>query len=168
MRAVLRFFRDAYASLPASVWWLCAVAFVNRAGTMVVPFLTLWLTLERGFLIGDAGLLMGCFGLGSMFGAWVGGRATDRIGPWPVQVASLLGSGVLFVVLGDLRTATAIACALFVLGLVADAFRPANYSMLAANCPPALRGKAFALARLAVNLGWSIGPAVGGVLAQRS
>lgn len=168
MRALARFFRAAYSELPAQVWWLCAVALVNRAGTMVVPFLTLWLTIERSYTVVEAGWLVACFGLGSILGAWLGGLATDRVGPFGVQVASLAGSGALFVVLGRLHGTLELGATLALLGLVADAFRPANYAMVAANCAPQLRGRAFALLRLAVNLGWSIGPALGGLLAKLS
>lgn len=168
MRALLSLYREAWSSLPASIWWLCSVALVNRAGSMVVPFLTLWLTRNLGMDLATAGWLMACFGAGSMAGSYLGGRWTDRFGALPVQFASLAGSGVLFVLLGQLESAVAIGVVLALLGLFADAFRPANFAMLANNTPPELRNKAFALARLAVNLGWSIGPAVGGLLARHS
>ena len=168
MRALFRLYRDAYSHLPPAVWWLCSVAFVNRAGTMVLPFLTLWLTTQRGFEPKVAGLLVGVYGGGSLIGTYFGGWLTDRIGAKHVQTASLGGAGVLFMALGQADGLGELLGLLFALGFVADAFRPANLALLAAACPPQHRNKAFALMRLAVNLGWSIGPALGGLLARQS
>ncbi len=168
MRALFRLYRDAYAHMPPAVWWLCSVALVNRAGTMVVPFLTLWLTTQRGYDPRVAGLLVGVYGVGSLLGTYAGGWLTDRIGAKRVQTASLGGAGVLFVALGQADGLAALLPALFLLGVVADAFRPANLALLAVACRPEHRNKAFALMRLAINLGWSIGPTVGGFLAKKS
>ena len=71
-------FKNAYSGLSPSVWWLSFVMLVNRAGTMVLPFLTVYLTSRLGFTIGEAGLIMGFFGVGSIIGALVGGRLTDK------------------------------------------------------------------------------------------
>ena len=68
---------------------------VNRSGTMVLPFMTLYM-LQRGYTIGQAGIVMGLFGLGAVAGAYLGGKLTDRIGFYRVQLFTLLGGGVLF------------------------------------------------------------------------
>ncbi|MBN2001696.1 MFS transporter, partial [candidate division KSB1 bacterium] len=55
--------------------------------------------------------------------------------------------------------------ALLIVGIISDAFRPANCTAMAEVCPPDRRARGFALNRLAVNLGIAIGPAIGGFLA---
>ncbi len=159
-------YRDAYAGIPRQAWWLAAVLLVNRAGTMVLPFLALYLTGERGFSPRQAGLVLVAYGLGSMTGAWAGGAATDRVGPIRVQGASLLATGGLLLVLGRLESLPGIAAAAFLLAVAAEAYRPASSVAFVERVPPAVRPRAFALARLAVNAGMTIGPAAGGLLAR--
>jgi len=49
-----------------------------------------------------------------------------------------------------------------------EAFRPANSAAIAAYSNENNRTRCYSLNRLAINLGWAIGPAVGGILASRS
>jgi len=149
------------------VWGLAWVLFVNRAGTMVLPFLVLYLTETMGFRPSVAGLALSVYGAGACLGAWLGGWLTDRIGARPVMLASMFSSGVAFFILGQMESLTGILVAMLVLSVINESFRPANGATLAACCPRHLQKKAFALARLAVNAGMTIGPAVGGVLAVR-
>jgi predicted MFS family arabinose efflux permease len=165
MRAVARAYRDAFSGLPRDTWMLAAVALINRAGAMVVPFLALYLTKVRGFDAELTGLLLGIWGVGSMVGTTVGGWLTDRIGPQRVELAALIATGLSFWILGLLRSPVSIAASLFLTNACADAFRPANLSHLALTCDPPLRTKALALNRLAINVGVAIGPTVGGFLA---
>jgi predicted MFS family arabinose efflux permease len=71
---VFRIYRDAFAGLPAQVWWLSATIFVNRAGTMVLPFLALYLTRERGLDVADVGGFLALYGVGAIAGIALGGR----------------------------------------------------------------------------------------------
>jgi MFS family permease len=64
------------------------------------------------------------------------------------------------------RTPGAIVAATIMLAAATEAFRPASLSVLTDIAPPEQRKAAFAVNRLAINLGMSIGPAVGGYLAE--
>lgn len=140
--------------------------FVNRCGTMVIPFLTVYLTTARGFTLEQAGYVMAAFGTGSILGSYVGGRLADAFGSYYVQIFSLLLNGVMFIVLGQMQTLAQYAVCIFVVSSVGEAFRPANSVAIANYSTDANRIRCYALNRLAINLGWSIGPAVGGVLAS--
>lgn len=164
-QASAQLYKNAYSGIPRPVWWLALVMFVNRCGTMVIPFMTVYLT-TRGFSLAQAGYVMAAFGTGSIVGSYLGGKLTDRFGPHKVQVASLLANGVLFIVLGQMQTLTQYAVCIFVLSSVGEAFRPANSVAIANYSNDTNRIRCYALNRLAINLGWSIGPAVGGVLAS--
>ena len=102
-------YRAAYRDLPPEVWRLALVAFINRSGTMVVPFLTLWLTGERGYTTGQAGLFLTLYGVGALTGTWLGGWTSDRVAPRRIQIVSLALTGGLFVVLGISRGTAPIA-----------------------------------------------------------
>lgn len=162
----MRLYREAFAGLPREVWWLCGVTFVHRSGTMVLPFLTLYLTGPVGLAPEWGGVGLAVFGVGSLAGTWLGGTLTDRFGSTAVQAVSLAAAGVGFVVLGWLATPAALFAGLFLVALLVDAFRPANSVALAERVGSAERGRAFALRRLAINLGMTFGPVVGGFLAR--
>jgi predicted MFS family arabinose efflux permease len=160
-------YRSAFSGLAREVWILALAALVNRSGTMVLPFLSLYLTSQRGFTPEGAGQVLSLYGLGAIGGSWLGGWLSDRAGSVRVQVASLLGTGAGFVVLGQLRSRPAIAVALVALSIVSESFRPAMFTSVTRFSSPSLRARSLALVRLAVNLGMAVGPAVGGILAAR-
>lgn len=160
----LSLYKNAYTGLTPSSWWLSGVMLINRSGTMVLPFMTLYM-LQQGFSIGQAGIVMGMFGLGAVAGAWLGGKLTDRIGFYRVQIVTLIGGGFFFIVLGQMNTFPLICIFSFVLSMVNEAFRPANSTAIVAYSKPENRTRSYALNRLAVNLGWAVGNALGGILA---
>ncbi|HYH47838.1 MAG TPA: MFS transporter [Thermoanaerobaculia bacterium] len=167
LRNVLRAYRDAFSGHGPAVWRLAIATLVNRSGTMVLPFLILFFTEERGFTAGEAGRMLALYGVGGLLGAFLGGWLCDRMAPRRVMIASLVLTGAGFLVLGYLEARWALAVTIFLVSLVGEAFRPANAAALAAASTPENRGRSFALNRLAVNVGMSFGPAVGGLLAQR-
>jgi predicted MFS family arabinose efflux permease len=162
---LLGVYRGAFTGLPRGVWWLCLVGFINRSGTMVLPFLALWLTGERGLSAGGAGALLSLYGLGAAAGTMAGGWLSDRFDPYRIQIWSLALSGVGLIVLGRLERPVAIAAGIAAVAVLGEGFRPANSTALALMSRPGDRTRAFALRRLAVNLGITFGPAVGGFLA---
>lgn len=159
-------YRDAYSGLPRNAWLLSLVQFVNRSGSMVLFFLSLYLTRKMGFTLAQAGQAIGTFGFGALAGAYLGGLLCDRLGAATVQRLSLLLSGLNLIILGYLGTHALILAAVFLQGVFAEALLPGNATAMARECPPAIRSKGFALNRLAANLGVTIGPVLGGYLAM--
>ncbi|MDP4218385.1 MAG: MFS transporter, partial [Bacteroidota bacterium] len=166
MRAIA-LYRNAYSGLSKPTWLLSVVMLVNRSGTMVIPFMTIYLTQPAmGYSIGQAGVVMGMFGLGAVCGGFMGGRLTDQFGFHRVQWMTLTGGGVLFMVLGQMKSFPLICLCTFLLSLVNDAFRPANSTAIAHYSKEENRTRSYSLNRLAINLGWAVGGAIGGVLAS--
>ncbi len=163
----IRLYRNAYLGLPRAAWLLALIMLVNRSGTMVVLFLAVYLTKELHFGLAEAGSILSIFGLGALLGTYLGGRLTDRFGHFRVQFWSLLLGGLLFFGLLGLKTYAQLAVGIFLLSVVSEAFRPANSTSVAHYNPPEDLARAYALNRLAINLGFSIGPALGGYLALR-
>lgn len=158
--------RAPYQGLPRTVWMLALVIFVNRSGSMVLFFLTLYATEKLGLSMARAGTLVSTYGLGALFGSYLGGWLSDKWGTHRVQFWSLLGSGAGYIALGYMQTFLSLMIALFIVALVAETFRPANAAAVAEASPADLRARSYALNRLAVNLGIAVGPAVGGFLAR--
>ncbi|MDH3627718.1 MAG: MFS transporter [Acidobacteriota bacterium] len=165
---VRRLYREAYRGLPRELWLLAAATMIHRAGTMVLPFLSLYLTTQREFSIGVTGQIIGTYGLGSIIGSFVGGQLADRIGARRTMFLSLTISGVGYLILSQLDDLWAITIAVFFVSAVAEAFRPAVMACFARFAPEDATARSFALLRLAANIGVSIGPAVGGLIALYS
>lgn len=155
---------DSFKGLSPEVWWLALITLINRAGTMVIPFLTLYLKEDLSFTPENAGAVMTCFGLGSLSGAWIGGKLTDIFGYYRIMVMSLVLTGLLFISLQFFHGFWSVCAGVFVLMLVAEAFRPASYVALSAYSKVANRTRSITLIRLAINLGFSAGPALGGII----
>lgn len=169
LSGTIQTYRNAYAGLSRSTWLLSLIMLINRSGTMVVPFMTIYLTSpEMGYSIGEAGIVFGLFGAGAFLGAWCGGKLTDKIGFYPVQLITLAGGGILFMVLGQMKSYSLICLFTFLVSFVNEAFRPANSTAIAYYSRPENRTRSYALNRLAINLGWAVGSALGGVLAHIS
>ncbi len=168
IRSIATAYRSAYRGLPREQWLLFGIMIVNRAGGMVLPFFSLYLTQARGLPVSAAGRILALYGLGSIAGAYLGGWLSDRIGATRTQQASLLTGGIGFLWLSGLEDYHAIAAAVVVLGVCVEAFRPAAMSDMAERAPEGLQARSFALLRLAANIGVGIGPAVGGYLALHS
>lgn len=154
--------------LPRSLWVLAAVTLVNRAGTMVMPFLVLYLTRVRGVPGARAGLVLAFYGVGALLVAPVAGRLADRIGPERVMELSLVLGGVLAIALPYVQGFWPFCAAVFLWSMVAESFRPANLSAATGSVQPADRRAALSLLRLAINLGMSVGPAAAGFLVEVS
>ena len=165
IKSSIAVYRNAYLGLSDATWWLAFVMFVNRAGTMVLPFLTVYLRQEMHYSIAEAGWEVGFFGIGAILGNFIGGKLTDKIGFFHVQFWSLFLNGLLFIVLGQMRTFWQIGSCMFIIGIVGEAFRPANAAAVANYSQPENRTRSYSLNRIAINLGFAIGPAVGGLLA---
>ena len=154
--------------LPRDVWTICLASFVNRAGTMVLPFLALYATQERGLGPRQAGYVVTAFGLGSLITSPFAGRLADRIGALPILRVSLFASGALVFVLGAVKSFAGLIAVTFLWAMATDAFRPASFAAISHLVTPEKRKPAFTLYRLAINAGMSIGPAIGGLLAAHA
>ncbi len=154
--------------LPADVWIVAATTLVNRAGVMALPFLVLYLTEYLHVSPSLAGLAISTYGVGGMITAPLAGRVVDRLGSFAVMRASLALSGVVMLVFPLARSVWLLFVLTFLWSFVADATRPATMAALTSSASPERRKAAVAVNRLAVNLGMSIGPAIGGFLAQKS
>ncbi|WP_435133405.1 MDR family MFS transporter [Formosa sp. A9] len=164
MKKLFNQYINTFKGLSTEVWWLALITLINRAGTMVIPFLSLYLTKSLDFSLSDVGWIMSAFGAGSVVGSWLGGKLTDQIGYYKVMVFSLVASGFLFIGVQFLNTFVSIMLGVFLLLMVADMFRPAMFVALSAYSKPENKVRSVTLIRLAINLGFSAGPALGGLI----
>ncbi|WP_299669175.1 MFS transporter [uncultured Polaribacter sp.] len=164
MNRLFKNYINTFKGLSTEVWWLALITLINRAGTMVIPFLSLYLNKSLHFSLPDVGIIMSFFGIGSLVGTWLGGKLTDKIGYYKVMFVSLVFTGVFFVLLQYVTTFAGFCFGIFSVMLVADAFRPAMFVALSAYSKPENKTRSVTLIRLAINLGFSAGPAIGGLI----
>ncbi len=160
--------RSALARYPRPFWALVVGTFVNRTGLVVLPFLALFLTSQRGFGIAAATAAVSLYGAGAFTGGFVGGWLSDRVGRRPVLLLSLGGAAFPVAAIPFATTFSAVAALAFAFGLVAEMYRPAVSAAVADLLPEAERARGYALVYWAINLGSAVGPALGGLLASMS
>jgi MFS family permease len=150
--------------LPHDMWVLFFTSLINRSGTMVIPFLALYLTKKIGVSPAEAGTALLVYGAAAFLAAPITGKLSDKLGSLKIMKFALFGSGILFFAYSFILDYKWILVASFILAAVNESFRPANLSMITEIVTPSQRRMAFALNRLAINAGMSIGPVIGGFL----
>lgn len=160
-------YKTSFTGLTKETWLLSFIMLVNRSGTMVLPFMTLYLTgQEMHRSLGEAGFVMALFGAGSVVGAYFGGKFSDKIGFYKVQLLALFFGGLLFILLGQIKDYSLICVVTFFLSMINESFRPANSAAIACYSDKENRTRSYSLNRLAVNLGWAVGGSLGGLIAS--
>ncbi|MBN6052717.1 MFS transporter [Nonomuraea sp. RK-328] len=159
------FLRSAFGGLPRPFWALWGGTLVNRLGTMVMPFTGVYLTQERGLSVAAAGIVMAVFGAGSLVSQLAAGVLADRIGRRATLAGGMVATAGAMLWLGASSSLAMITAAMFVLGLVIDAYRPASNALVADLVSPTERPRAYGLLFWAINLGYAFGMTAGGRLA---
>lgn len=131
---------------------------------MVIPFLSLYLVGEKGFTLPQVGWIMTSYGLGSLLGNWMGGKLTDQIGFYKTIVISLFLGGLGFIGIQFIDSFGGLVIGLFVLMWAVDLYRPGIFVAADVYSSKENLTRSIGLIRLAINLGFSIGPVVGGML----
>lgn len=165
MSPAKRWVADTAGGLPRPFWHLWLATLVNRAGSFVIIVLAIYLTTVRGFDITYAGLVIGLWGAGGAIGVLLGGVAADRIGRKPTYLTAFYAASGMMLVLGFTTSQAGIAVAVFLLGMVGEAVRPAMSAMMVDIVPNRDRMRAFSLHYWAINLGFTVSAVLAGVLA---
>ena len=161
--------RPARARLDKRVWQMAFARAVNTMGlSLVMSFLGIYVVETRGY----PAWLYGVIALGANLGqsatnAWAG-ILSDRIGRKPLITTVLFVRAGFIALLG---TQLLLDAPLWTLGanmLVTSAlrgcFEPVAYALVADVVRDDQRVAAFGIQRMGTNVGWAVGPAVGGVL----
>ncbi|MEO5777445.1 MAG: MFS transporter [Flavobacterium sp.] len=164
LRTAFQRYINNFRGFSREIWILTVITYINRAGTMVLPFLSKYLKEDLHFSYSDVGSIIAFCGAGSMIGSWLGGKLSDKIGFYRIMIFSLLTTGILLFFLEFVTTFYGLCAAMFGIFIIADMFRPAMFVSLGVYAKPENRTRALTLVRLAVNLGFATGPALGGLI----
>ncbi|WP_399931079.1 MDR family MFS transporter [Streptomyces kanamyceticus] len=165
MLAVRRAVSQTVSGLPQEFWWLWTSTLTNRIGGFVVPFLALYLTVDRGFSAAYAGLVAALYGLGGIVGALLGGVLSDRIGRRKTMLVTQAGAATATATLGFVTAPVPISALVCVVGVTTNAARPVVQAMMADLVPAEDQGRAFSLNYWATNFGMSVSTALAGLMA---
>ncbi|HSB02247.1 MAG TPA: MFS transporter [Anaerolineales bacterium] len=152
--------------LPPAYWLIWTGTLINRLGGFVIPFLTLYLTVQRAIPISQAALMVSLFGAGSFLAQLSGGELTDRLGRRPVMLMSFFITPLFMILLGLVRDLALISISTFIVGFFTDLYRPAVGAAIADLVPPEARTRAYGYNYWAINLGAAVAPLLAGLMAR--
>ncbi|BCY15125.1 MFS transporter [Actinoplanes sp. L3-i22] len=158
--------QQAAGGLPRQFWFLWTGTLINRLGSFVVLFLSIYLTGERHFTQSQAGFVIGLYGVGGAIGTMTGGVLADRWGRRPTMLVAQFGASALMLTLGFAHTYPQILIVTGFLGLFAEGVRPAFSAMMVDLVPEHDRVRAFSLNYWAINLGFALAAIAAGFAAQ--
>ncbi len=167
LRSIIQLYKNSLTGLSREIWLLTFVTLINRSGTIVTLFLTIYVTDQLGYSKTQAGIAASCFGIGSLLGGFIGGYLTDRIGYYKVMFYSLLSVGFMFFILMYLRNFYFLCGGIIVTNMIGDTFRPASSASLGAYSTKENHTRSLSLYRLAINLGFALGAGAAGWIASR-
>src|SRR6476620_8811691 len=99
MKSIISLYKQSFSNLHRNAWILALAMFINRSGSMVLLFTSLYLTKDLHFSIAQAGVIMSFYGFGSVLGSYAGGWLTDRKNFFDIMLISLVGSGLILLLL---------------------------------------------------------------------
>jgi MFS family permease len=161
--------RQLAARYPRQFWLLFGGMLISASGgSMVWPFLTIYMRQRLDVSLTTVGLLLAINSGARLVTTFVAGPIVDRLGRKGVMVVSLLGSALVYAIMGWAGSLAAWALLMVGNGGLVPLYRVGSDAMVADLLPPDKRVGAYALLRTGNNAGIAIGPAVGGFLAATS
>jgi MFS family permease len=160
-------FQADLRALPRAYWVLVAGTFVNRFGSFVYPFLTLFLT-GRRFSRAEIGAVVAGYGGGALCAGLAGGWFADRFGRRHTIVAGTFANAACVFALYFAASTPALAALTLLAGLSSGFYQPASSALVADLVPAPLRLPAYSTMRMAANAGFAFGTAAGGFLVSHS
>ena len=169
MPGLRAYLRSLDPELPGAIWTLELGTFVNFFGSGIAfPYLAIYLHNVRGFGLGTAGLVLATNGLFAVAAGPTVGPLIDRVGGrltlGTSLVVSALGWGLMSLVSQPLQAFVLAAVA----GTGTGVFWPSVSVLLVGLTPVPKRHTAFAVQRVAINLGIGLGGLAGGLIATSS
>jgi len=161
--------RAVFDEYPRTFWTLVLITFIDRiGGSMLFPFFALYLTKKFDIGMTQVGVLFAAFSVSSFAGSMLGGALTDRFGRKGIIIFGLIASSLSTLAMGMVNTVAHFFVIAIFVGILSDTAGPAHQAMLADILPEKQRAQGFGIFRVAFNLSFVIGPAIGGLLAARS
>ena len=155
---------NPYRGLPKEIYVIFASRIINAMGCFVMPLLTLILTEKIGLSKEMSGVYISASGLIFMPAAMIGGKLTDIIGRKKVIIIFNFLSAALYIVCGFMNPSINMIYVLMLASMSMVIAGPAHDALIADLTTPENRDGAYALSYMGWNIGFAIGPIIGGLL----
>lgn len=170
---MLKRFSNYIYQFEKNLWILSFGWFVAALGFAVsIPFIAIYFHSNLGLSMSEIGIFFGVLAIiRSIFQA-LGGEMSDRVQRRQLLILSQMIRSVAFILLSlcifyDLGF-WMIAVMLSINSIFGAVFQPVANAMVSDILPSEKRLDGYAVTRAAGNLGWAVGPAIGGFLAHQS
>lgn len=152
------------------VWILFYGRIIQATGfSMALPFVALYLNGQLGVSMTEVGLVLLVSSAIGATGNIVGGEIADKFGRKRIMGLALSGRALMMVLIAAVIAFVSgyliIAVTITLSSFMGSMFEPASNAMVADIVPPNRRLDAYGLLRIGANLGWALGPMIGGLLA---
>jgi MFS family permease len=155
-------------SLPSAFWVVIAATLMNQIGNMAMVFLVLYLNQHMGFSLSQASFAFAAFSASMLITGLFSGNLIDRIGAVRIMPASLFLNGIVLLLFPLIHGYATLIFLCLAWGFAFGLYRPASQTFVSELSTTGMHKITFSVFRLVLNLGMSIGPAIGGYLATHS
>lgn len=163
-KRIVSVYISSFQGLSKEIWYLSFGMFINRAGTMVIPFMSLYLTSNYNYSLEDVAWVLSSFGLGSVVGSYIGGVLSDKKGFYPILLIGFISPGLFLIPLGYLTEIHMLCLGVFIIAVLSEFSKPAAFVAVFSYSSSQNRTRSISLLRLSIHLGLSLGPFLGGFL----
>lgn len=164
--SVLRNLLNPYRGMPREIYVIFVARIINAIGAFVMPLMTIILTQSIGLSKEMAGFYLSIAGIINLPASLLGGKIADSFGRKKVI---LFFNGIaiaLYVVAGGMQPSMEMVYVIILAGAAMTTAGPAHDSLIADLTTPANRNGAYALTYMGWNIGFAVGPVMGGLLYQ--
>lgn len=156
----------SFSGLSASCWNGITMNFVNTTLMGACYFLTIYFVNELNLSVTTAGIIMSCYGIGTIFGGYFGGNFSDKTSPHFVSIISLVLSAIGFFSLIVLTSPIMLGLTLFLIGVGCYGFITSNHLWILERTTESERLKALNILAVASNLGLGLSAMLIGLISN--
>ena len=154
---------------PRTFWTLTGTVFIDSlGGALLFPFFALYVTQKFGVGMIEVGVLFAILSGARIIGSFLSGALTDKIGRRLLMIYGLIFSAGSSLLMAFIEDMTIFYLAVFFVGLLSSIGGPAQQAMVADLLPEKQRADGYGLLHVSDNLAHTIGPMIGGLLAEIS
>lgn len=165
--SIIKDLLSPYRGMPKEIYVIFAARIINAMGSFVMPLMTIILTDRLGLSKETAGFYLSMNSLIYPLASLVGGKLADTIGRKRLIITFDLIAVILYFSCGFMDTSMNLIYMILAASACLSVAGPAHDSLIADITTPDNRAGAYALSYLGWNLGFAIGPMLGGFLYRK-
>lgn len=157
---------NPYRGMPREIYVIFIARIINAIGAFVMPLMTIILTQSIGLSKEMAGFYLSLAGIINLPASLIGGKLADSFGRKKVILFFDGLAIMLYLIAGCMQPSMDLVYVVILAGSAMTTAGPAHDSLIADLTTPANRSGAYALSYLGWNIGFAVGPVMGGLLYQ--